>query len=387
MAQSAAGSPAPGTQTGFSAQQKFVIVTLTFLQFTVILDFMILSPLGAMLMPGLKISPQQFGFVVSAYAFSAGASGILAGGFADRFDRKRLLMLFYAGFLLGTLCCGLATSYEFLFVARIITGLFGGVIGSTIFAITADLFPMEVRGRVMGFLQTAFAASLVLGIPIGLFFANHWGWHSPFFMIVAIGSCAGLIIALRLQPIREHLNLERSGNPFQHLATTLTAKKYLKAFAATALMTTGGFMLMPFTSAFCVHNLGVPLAKLPIIYLVTGVFAIITGPGIGRAVDAFGSFRTFAVGTVISLAVVLIYTNLGLTPLAGVVLINVIVSVGGSARMISSQALMSAVPAPQSRGSFMAVNSSLQQMAGGVASVIAGHIVIEGAKPRLRREP
>ena len=95
----------------FSRYQKFVIAILAFLQFSIILDFMIISPLGAMVMPALHISPQQFGLAVSSYAFSAGASGLLAAGFADRFDRKRLLLFFYAGFILGTLLCALATTY------------------------------------------------------------------------------------------------------------------------------------------------------------------------------------------------------------------------------------------------------------------------------------
>ena len=175
----------------FTRYQKFVIAMLAFLQFTIILDFMIISPLGAMMMPTLHITPQQFGLAVSSYAFSAGVSGLLAAGFADRFDRKRLLLFFYAGFMLGTLLCGLATTYPLLLVARIVTGLFGGVIGSVVLAIATDLFPLEMRGRVMGFIQTAFAASQVLGLPAGLYFANHWDWHAPFLAIIAVAVPAG----------------------------------------------------------------------------------------------------------------------------------------------------------------------------------------------------
>ena len=164
----------------FTRYQKFVVAVLAFLQFTIILDFMIISPLGALLLRDLHITTRQFGLAVSAYAFSAGASGLLAAGFADKFDRKRLLLFFYAGFLLGTFLCGVANSYHFLLVARIVTGVFGGVIGSIVMAIVADLFPLEVRGRVMGTIQTAFAASQVLGLPLGVFLSNHWGWHAPF---------------------------------------------------------------------------------------------------------------------------------------------------------------------------------------------------------------
>ena len=172
----------------FTGYEKFVIAVLAFLQFTVILDFMILSPLGAFLMPGLNISPEQFGWVVSAYALSAGVSGITAAGFADKFDRKKMLLVFYTGFIVGTLFCGLAPTYHLLLAARIFTGIFGGVLNSIGSAIITDLFPMQVRGRVMGFVQMAFASSQVLGIPLGLYFANHFGWHSSFLMIVGVAS-------------------------------------------------------------------------------------------------------------------------------------------------------------------------------------------------------
>src|SRR6202020_3531409 len=123
---------------------------------------------------------------VSAYAFSAAISGILAAGFADRFDRKRLLLFFYVGFTFGTALCALAPNYHLLLLGRIVTGLFGGGIGSVLLAIVTDLFALHLRGRVMGFVQTAFAARQVVGIPVGLFLSNHWNWHMCFAALVAL---------------------------------------------------------------------------------------------------------------------------------------------------------------------------------------------------------
>jgi predicted MFS family arabinose efflux permease len=362
-----------------SRYQKFVVALLAFLQFTVILDFMTLSPLGAVLMPALGITPSQFGLVVSVYAFSAGISGFLAAGFADHFDRKKFLLFFYCGFVLGTLLCGMATSYRVLLAARMVTGVFGGVIGSIVFAITTDLFPFEMRGRVMGFVQTAFAASQVLGIPAGLFFSNLWGWHAPFIMIVAVSSAVGVVIVLRLRPIAAHLQLKGSRiGPMHHLRATVTKARYLQAFATTALLSTGGFMLMPFGSAYTVHNLGIGIEKLPLLYLVTGGFTIFTGPLVGRAADRFGKFRTFVFGTAVTILMVLIYTHLGRTPLPLLIAINAVLFVGIFSRMVPSQALLSAIPSPDTRGSFMSVSSSVQQISGGFASAIAGLVVVEG---------
>jgi len=362
--------------TPFSPYQKLVVAILAFLQFTVILDFMIMSPLGAMMMPALQIQPAQFGVAVSVYAFSAGISGLMAAGFADKYDRKKLLLLFYCGFVLGTFLCGIANTYHFLLFARMVTGLFGGVVGSTCMAIITDVFPLEMRGRVMGVIQSAFGGSQILGLPIGLFLSNHFGWHAPFLMIVLMSSLAGVVIFAKLKPIDGHLGLHPDRNPFHHLQTTIRNPKYVFAFCVTALLSIGGFMMMPFGSAFTVHNLGIDIEKLPMIYLITGLFSIVMGPFVGRLSDRFGKYRTFVFGSCMSVLMVLIYTNLGITPLPLVILVNVLMFVGIFSRMIPSQALMSAIPEPASRGAFMSVSSSLQQISGGIASVIAGLIVI-----------
>lgn len=344
---------------------------------------MILSPLGAILMQKLKVTPSQFGLVVSAYAFCAGASGILAAGFADRFDRKKLLMFFYVGFILGTLLCGIAPTYEFLLLARMVTGFFGGVIGSIVLAITTDLFPLQVRGRVMGFIQTSFAGSQVLGIPIGLYLANNWGWHTPFLVIVGVGTLVGLVIWKFVEPVDGHLKLKSDKKAFQHLIHTLSNPRYLQAFATVVLLSTGGYMLMPFGSAFFVNNMKIDINLLPTIYMVTGICSIFTGPLVGRAADYFGKYQVFVFGTTVSMMMVAIYTHLGVTSLWIAMLVNALMFVGIFSRMIPTQALMSAIPLAADRGAFMSINSSTQQFSGGIASILAGFIVVQGADGRL----
>lgn len=364
-------------QRGFTRYQSILIALLAFTQFTLILDFIIMSPLGAILMPALNITAGQFGVAVSAYAFAAGFSGILAAGFADRFDRKRLLLFFYVGFTLGTVLCALAQNFHVLLLGRIVTGLFGGVIGSVVLAITTDLFPLHLRGRVMGFVQTAFAASQVLGVPAGLFLANHWNWHICFAAIVVISIVAIVTIALVMEPVDGHLKLQHDSNPFRHLVATLGDGRYTLAFLVTTLLATGGYMLMPFGSAFTVHNLGIDIVHLPTIYLVSGLFAIVTGPLVGRASDAFGKYPTFVFGSVVSVIMVLIYTHLGHVSLLTAITVNVLMFVGIFSRMIPSQALMSAIPDASQRGAFSAVSSSVQQLAGGLGSMVAAAIIAE----------
>ena len=361
----------------FTKYEMFLIAILAFLQFTIILDFMVLSPLSAILLPELDITPAQFSLVVSVYAISAGLSGLLAAGFADKYDRKKLLLFFYTGFIIGTFLCGFAPDYNSLLIARIVTGIFGGVIGAIIFAITTDVFQLQVRGRVMGFIQMAFAASQVLGIPVGLYLANKTNWHSPFILIASISVIVYVIIILKVKPVADHLKLKKNITSFQHFKQTISKKRYITGFAATTLLATGGFMLMPFGSAFTVNNLKIELDHLPIIYVITGLFTIVAGPIIGRLSDRVGKYNMFIAGSILSMIMVLIYCNLGATPLWAVIMINVILFIGITSRIISASALMSAVPEPADRGAFMGINASVQQFSGGIAAFFAGLIVVQ----------
>src|SRR6266849_4261139 len=320
---------------GFSRYQSILVVLLALVQFTIIIDFMIMSPLGAIIMPALNISAAQFGVAVSAYAFSAGISGILAAGFADQFDRKWLLLFFYVGFTLVTVLCAIAPNYHVLLLGRIVTGLFGGVIGSVVLAIVTDLFALQLRGRVKGFVQTAFAASQVLGIPAGLFLSNHWNWHVAFGALVGLSIAGMAAVLFLMKPVNGHLLLKQDKNAFRHLIATVAQPRYWMAFAVTTLLATGGYMLMPFGSAM-------------------------------------------------SIAMVLIYTHLGQVSLTVAILVNVMMFVGIFSRMIPSQALISAIPEPAQRGSFSAVGASLQQLSGGLGSVLAAALIAQDADGSLR---
>jgi predicted MFS family arabinose efflux permease len=364
----------------FTGYQKFVIFILAITQFTVILDFMVMSPLGDMLMKSLNLKPSAFGVAVSAYAFSAGISGLLTAGFADKFDRKKLLLFFYIGFIGGTIFCGLAHSFAVLVAARIITGLFGGVIGSISMAIITDLFALQQRGRVMGFIQMGFGGSQVLGVPIGLYLANAWGWEAPFWMVAVLSIGIALLIAIKLQPVTQHLAIQNDKSAFMHLLHTVAKSNYRIGFAATALLSIGGFMMMPFGSAFAINNLGLTNQQLPLLFMVSGVCSLIIMPVIGKLSDKIDKFKIFAAASVWMMIMCVVYTNLGVTPLLVVMGFNILMMMGIMSRMIPSSALTSAIPDMADRGAFMSINSSLQQIAGGVAAAVAGMIVTQQSK-------
>lgn len=361
----------------FTSYQKFAVFILAITQFTVILDFMVMSPLGDILMKSMQLKPTHFGLVVSAYAFSAGISGLLTAGFADKFDRKKLLLFFYTGFILGTILCGIVNSYALLVAARIFTGLFGGVIGSISMAIVTDLFSMQQRGRVMGFIQMAFGASQIFGIPLGLYIATAWDWHAPFLWVAAMAAIIAILIALKLKPLTEHLAIQNKNSAFQHLIHTISKREYRIGFAATAILSVGGFMLMPFGSAFAINNLKITEQQLPLLFMIAGLSTLIIMPIIGKLSDKIDKFKIFTAASIWTILTVAVYTNLAETPFWLVAIVNVLMMMGVMSRMVPSTALVTSIPAKEDRGAFMSINSSLQQISGGIAAAFAGTIVVQ----------
>lgn len=204
------------TNTKLTPYQFLLAGILALVLFTIVLDFMVISALSAILLPKLEITTKQFGLLVSAYPISAGISAILLSGYADKFDRKKLLLFFYSGFLLGVLFCANAPSYQVLVFARIITGTFGGVVGAICFAIITDLFERTQRGRAMGVLQMASAGSQILGLPLALYLASELDWHFAFWLISAIGIIAVFLVFLKISPVNKHQQTLVKGNPLYH---------------------------------------------------------------------------------------------------------------------------------------------------------------------------
>ena len=366
--------------TKFTSYQIFVIIILALLQFTVVIDFSVISPLGDMLMKRLMINTEQLGLLVSCYAFGAGISGILVATFADKFDRKKILLFFYIGFLVSTFLCGLFHHYTLLLIGRSIAGLFGGVISSISFAIISDLFAFNQRGRVMSFIHMSFAGAQILGIPVGIFLANKWGWNSTFIMIGCLATAIWLVILFKMKPIDAHLKLQTKENILSHFWRIISNKNYTLGFIVITMAASGGSMLMPFSSAFLINNVGITQEQLPFIFMFTGMVAVVTFPLVGKLSDKMDKFKIFLVGSIISITMTLIYTNLVPSPLWAVIIINIVMFAGINSRMVPAMALNTAIPDPKDRGSYMSLCSSLQQMSNGIASLAAGLIIYQHTK-------
>jgi len=232
----------------------------------------------------------------------------------------------------------------------------------------------------MGFVQMAFAASQVLGIPIGLYVSNLWNWHATFMMIVILGTILAAAVLIKMKPIDKHLAIQSDKSAFLHLWHTLTNNTYGVGFIATAFMSIGGFMLMPFGSAYLINNIKISQAQLPMIYMWTGISSIIIMPVVGKLSDKIDKFFLFSAGSILAIVMIIIYTNLSPIPLWEVIVINMFLFMGIMSRMIPATTLMTSIPEMKDRGAFMSINASLQQIAGGIAAVCAGLIVSQPSK-------
>jgi DHA1 family inner membrane transport protein len=365
--------------------KKAILFLLAALNFTHILDFMIMMPLGNYLMPYFHISPQKFSFLVGAYTLSAAISGFAAAFFVDRFDRKRVLLLGYGGFLVGTLLCGLAPSYITLLLARTVAGIFGGLIGAQVLSIISDIFSYEERGKAMGSVMSAFAVASTLGVPFALYIANALSWHAPF-LFVAFAGIALYPFLLKYIPSMTHHFRDRKGEgPFHALQIVASAPRQRLALLFSMLMMMGHFMIVPFINPYMEFNKGYSKTQTPMIYLVGGLSSFIAANILGRVSDKRGKLPVFMICIFLSCGLAYLITNLPVLPFAIVLSFFAVWFILSTGRGVTAQAMISNVVPLQQRGSFMSFNSSVQQLGTSVASFASGAIVIADASGKILR--
>ncbi|MEO6584029.1 MAG: MFS transporter [Ferruginibacter sp.] len=365
-------------------KERIIIFLLATLNFTHILDFMIMMPLGNYLMPYFKISPQQFSMLVASYTLAASISGFCAAFFIDGFDRKKILLIAFSGFLVATMACGFAPTYSFLLLARLVAGIFGGLIGAQVISIISDLFVYERRGRAMGAVMSAFAIASTIGIPLALYVSNLFSWHAPFIGIASLGIILIPFIVIYMPPMNSHLTTGQKATVNLHgFKAVFKDKRQVKALLFTGFVMFGHFIIVPFINPFLEFNLGYSKSITPLIYLVGGIAAFFSANWLGRVSDKIGKMKIFRICLFLSLPMVILITNLVTIPYWIVLVLFAAWFTVATGRGVTSQALVSNVADIKFRGSFQNFNSSLQQAGTGLASLLAGFVVVENAGGKI----
>jgi predicted MFS family arabinose efflux permease len=357
-------------------KEWLLLAVLVGVQLTYVLDFVIMMPLGPQLMRVFDITPQEFGLVVSSYAFAAGISGLIGAFFIDRFDRRTALIFLYSGFTIGTFLCAIAPNYILLAAARIVAGFFGGVMGATIFAIIADAIPEERRGAATGTIMSAFSVASIAGVPLGLYLAEHFGWHSTFLLIGSM-SVVALATAFKALPsLKSHINSQTAKQKtIQDMIDLVRVPNHFKAMMLMVTLMVGGFTVIPYLSPYFVSNVKLEESDLKYIYLFGGLATIFSSRFVGQLADKYGKGKLFTIMSYGSLLPILAITIMPPIPLAWALVITTLFMVSMNGRFVPAMALMTDSIEPQHRGSFMSINSSAQQLASGVASFGAGLIM------------
>jgi predicted MFS family arabinose efflux permease len=364
-------------------RERWLLFTLAGIQFTHILDFMIMMPLGPQFTALFGISNAQFGLLVSAYTLSAGFSGLMAATYIDRFSRKQLLLGMYTLFGLATLACALAPDYLWLMVARVAAGLFGGVLSALSQTIVADVIPFERRGRAMSVVMTSFSVSTVAGVPLGLFLAAHFNWHAPFVGIAALVGLLALGAWQTLPRLDAHLHHPERVSVWRGIGQVLAEPNHLKAFAVSGLMMFAAFTVIPYITIYLQSNAGMQASEVPWIYLCGGVATLLSARYFGRLTDRVGKVQMFQ-RLALAVTVPLMATTLsqGL-PLWGLLVISTLLFTVMSGRMIPGMAMISSAALPRLRGTFMTLNSAVQSASMGLAALVAGLIIGRDAQGQL----
>ena len=359
-------------------RELWLLLTLAGIQFTHIVDFMVMMPLGPQFTQLFNISDAKFGLLVSAYTFSAGASGLLASFYVDRFSRKKLLLTLYGLFSLATLACGLAQTYDTLMLTRIAAGAFGGVLAALAQTIVADVIPFDRRGRAMGIVMSSFALASVAGVPTGLFLASQFSWHTPFFVIAAVCVLLAIGAWVTLPPLADHLTHQRS-SPLSNITQVLKDPNHQKAFALTALMMIAGFTVIPYITIYTTTNGGLTVNQVPYVYLLGGAATLFTSRLIGRLTDSVGKAKMFRITAMFAMLTIWLVATSAAFGLWGILLVTTLMFVGMNGRMIPGMALATSAANPKLRGTFMALNSSVQSAAMGSATFVGGFVISRDA--------
>ncbi len=367
-----------------SRAEFLLLMMMAGVQFTHIMDFMIMMPLGPQLMRLFDITPKQFGFIVSSYTLTAGATGFFGAFFVDRFDRKKALLFSYVGFALGTLACALAPTFEFLLAARSLAGAFGGVLGALILSVIGDAIPGERRGRAMGVVMASFSVASIFGVPFGLFLANLSSWHAPFYFVGGAAAVNAILIFFYMPRMTQHMeNGGSSRSPVELMKIIGSDVNQLKALLFTFLLMFSQFSIVPYLSPYMVSNVGFTEAQLPYIYFFGGGLTIFTSPLVGRLADRYGKALIFTVGSFLVLIPMLIITNLSATTLPIALLVTTGFFVFSNSRFVPSMAMVTSTVPSEIRGGFMSINSSVQSLASSLAALCSGYIVGKSVEGQL----
>jgi predicted MFS family arabinose efflux permease len=355
--------------------ERPLLAVLSIIHFTIIVDFLIMMPLGPQYMRVFGVTARQFGFMVSAYALSASVAGILACFFLDRFDRKRALQFLFFWFAVGTLCCALAKGYYTLTAARLMAGAFGGVTGATILSILGDVIPEQRRGAAMGMVMSAFSLASIIGVPAGLFLANHFGWHAPFYVLAGFSFFILGAVSRTLPPINGHLRGKKKSEPWRDLKAIVVHPNHILAFIFMALLVSASFLVIPFLSPYMVKNVGLKETDLPYIYISGGLLTFFSMNWVGRMADRYGKLRMYVIMALGSIVPIIAVTSLPRVSVVTAIATTTLFMICMSGRFVPAMALIVASVEPVHRGAFMSLNSSVQNFASGLAASVSGMII------------
>ena len=356
----------------------FIIFLLAACQFVHVMDFMVMMPLNPFLRESMQIDIKAFNYLISAYAFSAGAFALIAAPFIEKFDRKYALLLLLSGFILGTFGCAFAKDYSQLIIARIVSGAFGGMTGTMVISMVGDLVPIHKRAFAMSMIMVAFSLSSIVGMPVGIYLADNFTWSAPFLAIAILSIIVLLACFIFLPNVNDHLNgPTNKQNIFDVFKRSLFDANQRNALILMFLVIIGQFTVIPTISAYMVTNVGLAKTDLTYIYMIGGIATTITMPFIGKWADRSSRSNIFTLMILLSLVPIFILTRLGVGSVQEALLVTVPFFIFISGRMVPAHTIIASAVAQNQRAGFMSINTAVREFAAAISTQIAAFVIID----------
>lgn len=371
-------APAP-----LKINESVLLLILAAVNFTHIMDFVVMAPLSPILRDELHISTRQFGFLLSSYTLSAAAAGVIGSFFIDKFDRRNSLLFLYVGFTVSNLACAVSNDYYSFMAARILAGGFGGVLGSVILSVVGDVVPQERRGKATGIVMSAFSAASVVGIPTGIYLANKINWHAPFYLLTILSALVLVAAWLYMPSVTSHMNNPNKKSTIENIIDLFGTPNVRWSFLFMLLLMIAGLTVVPFLSDYIVRNVGMAKEDLGLIYICGGLATVVSSPLAGRLADTFGKQRVFVLAAVLSMIPIYVMTHLPPSPYGVILSFSTLFFIFFGARFVPAMSMMTSSVEMRQRGSFMSINSSVQQIGSSIAVALAGFVVHNAADGSL----
>ncbi|MBO6793353.1 MAG: MFS transporter [Balneolaceae bacterium] len=351
----------------------FIIFSLWLLVFAASSQVMIIAPILPKIGTELNTSESLLGYLVTVYATMLGLCAIVVGPLSDKIGRRKILLIGSAGMTLFLLLHGVADSFLSLLVLRAFTGMAGGVLSGAAVSYVGDYFPYEQRGWANGWIMSGIAMGQILGIPLGTFLAEHFGFKFPFILFGIIMALTFILILFKVpQPDvvlqTSKITIKTTFIKYRELLKQNDIKAVAFSYLLMFLSLSIYIIYLP---AWLTKEFDVTVSDIGWVFFAGGIMNAITGPRAGKLSDTIGR-KNMIIWSCMGLAILMAITTYITISFWVAFILFPVAMILIAMRISPFQALSSELVKANNRGSLMSLLVAIGNIGSGLAGVLAG---------------